>query len=44
MYLGECKADLKDQAQVFIDGYAEISLEKWLNTLGLDKSNVTILY
>ena len=42
--LGECKADLKDQAQVFIDGYAEISLEKWLNTLGLDKSNVTILY
>ena len=42
--LGECKADLKDQPQVFIDGYAEISLETWLNTLGLDKSNVTILY
>ena len=42
--LGECEADLKDQPQVFIDGYAEISLEKWLNTLGLDKSNVTILY
>ena len=42
--LGECNADLKNVGKVFIDGYADISLEKWLNMLGLDKDNVTILY
>ena len=42
--LGECKADLKTAGKVFIDGYAAISLEKWLNMLGLNKENITILY
>ena len=42
--LGECKTDLKTAGKVFIDGYADISLEKWLNMLGLNKENITILY
>lgn len=42
--LGECKTDLKTIGKVFIDGYANISLEKWLNMLGLNKENITILY
>ena len=42
--LGECKTDLKAVEKVFIDGYANISLERWLNMLGLNKENITILY
>ena len=42
--LGECKTDLKTAGKVFIDGYANISLERWLNMLGLSKENITILY
>lgn len=42
--LGACKTDLKSADRVFVDGYADISLEKWLNTLGLDKDKVSILY
>lgn len=42
--LGECKTDLKTVGKVFIDGYADISLERWLNMLGLNKENVIILY
>ena len=44
--LAECKTDLsqiKDK-QIYIDGYADINLENWLNTLGLDKENITIIY
>ena len=42
--LGECESDLKTAGKVFIDGYANISLERWLNMLGLNKENITILY
>ena len=42
--LGECKTDLKHAEKVFIDGYANINLERWLNMLGLNKENITILY
>ncbi len=43
--LAQCNADLSAVGkQIFIDGYAEISLEKWLNTTGIDKENVRILY
>ena len=44
--LAECKTDLsqiKDK-QIYIDGYSDIKLENWLNTLGLDKENITIIY
>lgn len=42
--LGECKTDMKAVGKIFIDGYADISLERWLNMLGLNKENITILY
>ncbi|MCH9853903.1 MAG: site-specific DNA-methyltransferase [Alphaproteobacteria bacterium] len=43
--LAQCESDLSDVGkEIFIDGYAEISLEKWLNTTGIDKENVKILY
>ena len=42
--LGNCKADLKSADRVFVDGYADIDLEKWLNTLGLDSDRVKVLY
>lgn len=42
--LGECKTDLKGAGRIFIDGYANISLNNWFNMLGLDKDNVKIIY
>ena len=42
--LGEYKGDLKNTGMVFVDGYADISLERWLNMVGLDKENIKILY
>ena len=42
--LGKCETNLKTVGKIFIDGYADISLDKWLNMLGLNKENVTILY
>ena len=42
--LGECKTDLKDAGRIFVNGYADISLEKALNMLGLKDDNKTILY
>lgn len=42
--LGKHKRDLKDTGMVFVDGYADISLEHWLNMVGLNKKNIKILY
>ena len=42
--LGEHKKDLKNTGMIFIDGYAEISLERWLNTIGIDEKNTKTLY
>ena len=44
--LGECKTSLDEFSsnRIYIDGYADINLENWLNIIGLNKENVTILY
>ena len=44
--LGQCQKDLTSikSQYLYIDGYAEIKLENWLNMLGLDKENVEIIY
>ncbi len=45
--LGECETDLRKvsvNSRVYIDGYAQIGLLKWLNMLGLNKDLVRILY
>ena len=46
--LGECKTDLRQpkyaSSRIYVDGYADIRLAKWLNALGLDKELVKILY
>ena len=44
--LGECKTSLDEFSsnRIYIDGYANINLENWLNIIGLNKENVTILY
>ena len=42
--LGEHKKDLKSTGMIFIDGYVEISLESWLNTIGIEKENTKTLY
>ena len=44
--LGECKTSLKQFSsnRIYINGYANIRLERWLNMLGLDKDNIKVLY
>ena len=44
--LGECKISLKQFSsnRIYINGYANIRLERWLNMLGLDKDNIKVLY
>ena len=44
--LGECETPLEQYAshRVYINGYADIRLEQWLNMLGLNKENVKVLY
>ncbi|MGI9256723.1 MAG: DNA methyltransferase, partial [Salinispira sp.] len=44
--LGECKTSLDQYAsyRIYINGYADIRLERWLNLFGLDRENVKILY
>ncbi len=44
--LGQCKSSLKEFAnhRIYIDGYADINLEKWLNLLGLNRETVKVIY
>ena len=44
--LGECQTPLEQYAshRIYINGYADIRLEQWLNMLGLNKENVKVLY
>ena len=44
--LGECETPLEQYAshRIYINGYADIRLEQWLNMLGLNKENVKVLY
>ncbi len=44
--LGACKTDIADESNkpIYIDGYADISLDDWMNMVGPDKENLTILY
>ena len=44
--LGECKTNLRELSgsRVYIDGYADISLLRWIEALGVDKDLVKILY
>ena len=42
--LGECTTSLKDKHEVYIDGYANINLENWLNMVGVNKESVKIIY
>ena len=44
--LGECKTFLKrfSSNRIYINGYANIHLERWLNMLGLNKDNIKVLY
>ena len=44
--LGECKTSLEQFSsnRIYINGYANIHLERWLNMLGLNKDNIKVLY
>ena len=44
--LAKCTFDLTNinDNQIYIDGYSDIDITTWLNTIGLNKENITILY
>ena len=44
--LGECKISPErfSSNRIYINGYANIHLERWLNMLGLNKDNIKVLY